>query len=116
MNYWPQTMHNGAISHGYMLTGRAELAFKLIATYGAIAAERGETTASGHPTLELQSPQELVERCFEIAELFFKEVESRGWIKSFSSEDYAEMVGKLEAIIQKSASETFIDGRPRKKS
>lgn len=116
MYYWPQAVQHGAMAHGYVLNGRAELAFRLIGTYGAIAGQRGDEDSSGKSALELQTPQELVARCFEIARLFFEEVEVRGWVKPVSPEDLARAEGKLEAIIQKSASETFIDGRPRRKS
>lgn len=68
---------------------RSTLAFDLIRSYGAIAGKRGQIDdPSGHWTLELQTPQELVERCFQIADLFTDTAIERGELRAATS--YAE--------------------------
>lgn len=81
--YWIDERLSDEIKNGAAFEARARVALHLVETYGAIAGKRGEgEDVSGRPIFELQSPAELVERCFSISELFFDECEKRGLIRS----------------------------------
>jgi hypothetical protein len=62
----------------FMLNVRAEMAWDLVRTYGSVAGKPGPDNDSGRPTIALQSPTELVERCFEIADLFLDRADANG--------------------------------------
>ena len=65
---------------------RAEVALRLISTYGAVAGKRSEKKGDTLELYELQTPKELVARCFSIADLFIDECEKRGLIKEMECE------------------------------
>lgn len=77
--YLPR-QRGSSIQRVYALGGKAEIALELIRTYGAIAGKRGQVTGPDNPGIDLQTPEELVERCFKIADLFFDMAERRGEI------------------------------------
>src|SRR3990167_9329520 len=82
VEFWTSDcLNDGGIQNGYLLELRARLAFTLIERYGSVAGQpRGEDSA-GRSILDLQTPQELVTRCFEIADLCVQECLSRGLIR-----------------------------------
>ncbi len=58
----------------------AKVAMALIDKFGAVAAvEDGEDSSGRHKT-RIQTPLELVDRCMEIAELFYMKASIRDWI------------------------------------
>lgn len=68
------------ISHVQMLRKEAELVAAFIERWGMVAGQPdGEDTAGRHK-LRLSTPEELVTRAFEIAEVFFAEAEKRGYV------------------------------------
>lgn len=83
--YWPNELQMAldkrAATFGMTYELRANIALRLIEHYGAVAGRRGEDTDQGRATMELQTPEELVERCWKIADLFIEEAEKRNAIK-----------------------------------
>lgn len=87
--YWPARIPYGE-NKGYTIgiSWEAEIAFKLLSTYGAIAGKRGSISGStSDPGIDLQTPEELVERCFTIARLFAEKALSLGMIEEEEKED-----------------------------
>ena len=60
---------------------RAEMAWQLIAHFGAVAGK--ESTEHGEKII-LQSPEELIERCFKIVGLYLEKVEQLGELIVFA--------------------------------
>jgi hypothetical protein len=85
--YWPKDIKKeyGTFSSYAEITFEGNLALHLIEHFGSIAGKRatvnGGYEKSTDPGIELQTPQELVDRCFEIARLFIERLESWGMIK-----------------------------------
>lgn len=58
----------------------AQAAFQLIERFGSVAAVPDGEDSSGRQRLRLQTPEELVERCFTIARLFMAEARRRNLV------------------------------------
>lgn len=63
-------------------TGTVEctIAERLITHFGAIACESDGEDTSGRQKLRLMTPNELVARCFDIADVFCTAARQRGWL------------------------------------
>lgn len=90
--YWPiehRKTKYGLATLGFCeLEFRAEIAMRLISHFGAIAGKRPPGAPPGPDAgVELQTPEELVERCFAIADLFIAKCEERGAIRPISEEE-----------------------------
>jgi len=84
--YWPVAPIFSDGKGSLILEARAGLALMFIERFGVIGTKtEGEDTA-GRAKLELQSPTELVERCFQMADAFIERAEQRGEIRSASEE------------------------------
>ena len=58
---------------------RGELTWRLIEHFGAVAGKRwggAQSSEPKDPGVELQTPQELVDRCFEITDIFLTRCEA----------------------------------------
>lgn len=97
--YWPNELMC-SFPGGMVLECRAEIALHLIQHFGSIAGKIEGEDSSGRAKLLLQEPQELVDRCFLIAELFVQQAEEKGLLKtpSITDEDKAIHSGKIERI------------------
>ena len=97
--YFEVELHR-SFTNGFKMEWRSQIALELIRAFGAIAGKRGSDDSSGKSTLDLQTPEELVERCFKIADLYMATVEQRGDIQpaTVSEEQKAAFFGKLEGI------------------
>jgi hypothetical protein len=54
----------------------------LIEHFGAVAAIQDGEDKTGRAQLRLQTPEELIERCFKLADLYMQEAERRNGVKS----------------------------------
>ena len=81
-SYWPdERFHLPGLSH-WNLEVRTTIALHLIETYGAVAGKQSQTNdGADRNYLILQTPEELVERCFAIADLFVDTAERRGEVR-----------------------------------
>ncbi len=80
--YWPE--ETGSIDFvlkGVVFSLRATFAYELIKHFGSIAGKLGPEDKSGRASIILQEPKELVDRCFQIADLFVEKAEKLGEIK-----------------------------------
>lgn len=59
---------------------KAEIALELIAKWGMVAGIDSGEDSTGRSKHRLQSPEELVERACQTAELAFASLEQRGWL------------------------------------
>jgi hypothetical protein len=75
--YW----RSEVTGHGANFELRSSIALDLIEHFGSVAAKRGEhDDNTGRATIELQTPAELVDRCFCIADIFVDTASKRGEI------------------------------------
>lgn len=97
--YWPNELTSN-FPLGVLLEIRANIALNLIEHFGSIASKIEGEDSAGRAKLLLQEPQELVDRCFLIAELFVQQSEEKGLLKvpSITDEDKAIHSGKIERI------------------
>lgn len=81
--YWPGEILEPEkyIKHGFVFSLRAQIAYELIKHYGSVAATKDKEDSSGRSSLKLQTPQQLVNRCFKIADLFIKKAEEEEDVK-----------------------------------
>lgn len=79
--YW-----SGRWSPAVDLEFRGAIAYDLIRAYGSIAGKAGEEDRSGRAKLDLQTPEELVDRCFKIADLLVNRLEQRGEVREYKNE------------------------------
>ena len=85
------------LTYGINLEWRAAIALDLIRAWGTVAAKRGEVDdQTGRATTELQTPSELVERCFNIADYFVEWCEKRGDLKPATVSTRERMMRRAE--------------------
>lgn len=78
---------------------RSELAWGLVHHFGAIAGKIEGEDKAGRAKADLQTPVELVDRCFAIADSFVERMEQReGFRPEMESEEQMKKIGKLERI------------------
>lgn len=114
--YW----RSEVTGHGANLELRASIALDLIEHFGSVAGKRGEhDDNTGRATIELQTPSELVDRCFCIADIFVDTASKRGEIRDpISDVELAHQGGefehaKSEAMFPKrSADRSNVDNTP----
>lgn len=96
--YWPLEVLGQ--DKGFLMELRTQLAWDLIHRFGSIAGEDGGEDAAGRSKLRLQTPQELVSRCFNIVDTFMAVAEGRDEIRSveMSEEEAYERAGQLARI------------------
>lgn len=84
---------------------RADMAWRLLEHHGAIAGKRpGGILGDGDPGVELQTPEELVARCFRIADLFVEEAQRRGLIRPVDpAREHAEIEARNDAEAEREA-------------
>lgn len=97
--YWPSEVslqHHFGIKQEY----RAQLAWELIRSHPNICGVEAGEDSTGRAKLRLQSPKEVVERSFAIADLFLATAIERGDIQevSITPEEQAEKLGELAKI------------------
>lgn len=81
--YWKSPMEYITKPHAD-LEMRASMAWELISHFGSVAAiYHGKEDRTGRAMLDLQSPEELVTRCFAIADAFANMAEERSEIRYF---------------------------------
>ncbi len=99
--YWPNSVESGLRS-GVVLEFRAELAFRLIERFGLVAGTRSEKEdSSGRSQLMLQTPEECVDRSFELANLFMIRAEKDGLIRlPLTEEAMAKRAGQLRKVVR----------------
>ena len=68
------------VAAGETGTTEAAIAEKLIAHFGVVAGESDGEDTAGRQKLRLMTPNELVTRCFEIADAFCTGARERGWL------------------------------------
>jgi hypothetical protein len=101
MEFWPEEkLSEDGHRNGYVLELQARIALRLVEGFGAIAAKVQGEDSAGRSILTLQSPQELVDRCFEIADLCVRECLVRGLVRkpTLTPEELAEAAGRLRSI------------------
>ncbi len=96
--YWPLPCTGQ--DRGHILELRAMLAWELIHHFGSVAATDGGEDSGQRAKLVLQTPEQVVGRCFEIADLFVIEVEARGDIRAsaMTEEEACARTGELQRI------------------
>jgi hypothetical protein len=77
----------GIIHQTEILQAEAELAERLIGQWGMVACVIKGETAGGYNKLELQTPEQLIERGFETARLFFEEAHKRNLVLTLPNID-----------------------------
>jgi hypothetical protein len=77
--YWSHQVEPDASAAQLDFT--ASLAFELVKTFGSVAAVPQGEDSSGRTKYELQTPEELVSRCFKIANEFVSHCEKEGHIR-----------------------------------
>lgn len=73
--YW---VDRRIITNGVVCQEPAKMAGALIERWGVVAAIVDGEDSAGRSKLRLQTPEELVQRAFAVAELFYSEAEARG--------------------------------------
>lgn len=99
MKYWPVI----GITHAIHMEARADFAAELIRHWGQVAGTTGKEDSAGRAKIDLASPQDVVDRAFEIADCFFAKMEERQDIRLVSLEDVIkaeEGIGKLKLDIE----------------
>ncbi len=97
--YWENfTLSN--MEKGVARDLHTRLAWELIAHFGSVAADEAGEDSQGRSKLRLQSPNELIERCFAIADAFVAKAEARGGIREViaTEEEVFKRAGELEHI------------------
>lgn len=80
MEYWSDPLRPKDCP-AFLLEARAEIALKLLDHFGVVAGTNEGEDSAGRSKLILQTPEEVVKRCFNIAELFIAEAETRNAIR-----------------------------------
>lgn len=85
------------LHNNHALEFRARLALVLVEKWGTVAAHTDGEDTVGRWKLELQSPTDLVARCFAIAEEFVRVAEEKGLLRQPSElpEELAARIGEL---------------------
>jgi len=81
--YFGEHAKFGGIVKGVIFELRADIAMRLIERFGSVAGKTDGEDTAGRARLTLQEPEELVKRCYAIADLFVAEAERRGDISEF---------------------------------
>jgi len=98
----PEWITNPAyLNRGIESSAQADLALRLIERWGAVAATRGPEDSAGRATTVLQTPEELVTRACEVAELTYGALEARGWLRPapVTVEDMCAQAGYKKALV-----------------
>lgn len=109
--YWPLPVTGQ--DRGYTLEIRSHMAWALINHFGSVAAIDDGEDSSNRAKIKLQSPVQLVARCFDIADAFVEAAESRGELRTsgLNEEQAYYRVGELLKI--KSRAEYPMDDMPK---
>lgn len=97
--YWDQDALDGRIK----LEFRASIALGLIESFGSVAGKLSDgEDSTGRKNLTLQDPQELVTRCFAIADAFVDAAEQRGeLVEPLSFEERHTRIGEAKHLQMK---------------
>lgn len=88
--YWTETGRFGGVRSTWNLELRSNIALGLIEKFGSVAAKIQGESSDGRWKLALQEPQELVDRCFAIADAFVVKAEERGGVRLQDNENDSE--------------------------
>ncbi len=96
--YWP--LETGQQDRGYRLELRSNLAWDLIHHFGSVAADIGGEDTAGRAKLRLQTSDELVARCFAIADAFVTQSEARSEIQGYdiTEEEAYQKAGRMAKL------------------
>lgn len=82
IQYWPLPLTGQ--DHGHIVELRAKLAWELIHQYGVIAAKPDGEDSGHRQQFVLQQSEELVDRCFAIADAFVERSEARQELRAIA--------------------------------
>lgn len=97
--YWPHSGMTAGAGGKFEL--RSSMAAILIEKWGMVAGKPGGEDSSGRRTLDILSPEEVVERAYAVADLLVDTAEKRGELVLETDEDVSasfQRVGELERI------------------
>lgn len=96
-SYWTTSLSEQYLTGEHELEVRAGIALALIERWGPVAATLDGEDSAGRAKMRLQTPEELVRRCFDVAEVFVEHAELNGYIKRFPEPltQRLETVGRL---------------------
>ena len=93
--YWPNELETVA-PFGAVFELRAAMAWELVVRYGSVAGKLDGEDTHGRARLGLQTPEELVERCFKIADLYVDTAEARGLLHAPTLTQADKLKARLE--------------------
>ncbi len=83
---------------GFTLGARGAIALRLLEHFAVVAGKSDREDSQGRSILDLQTPLEVVDRTFQIADLFVTRAEKDGEIEKINSKETVTRLRKLEDI------------------